>query len=756
MNLVIVESPTKARKLSGFLGKDYVVESSVGHIVDLPKSKLGVDVENNFKPEYEISADKKKVAKQLQTLAKKAEVIYLASDPDREGEAIAWHVQHVIEDDVPDEVKGVKKGTKKFVRATFHEITKEAVLEAIENPGKINIDLVDAQQARRVLDRLVGYKVSPVLWKKIRRGLSAGRVQSVALRLIVEREKEIKAFVPEEYWEVNVILDKDKVKLNEKEVAELNLKELPDGMMLAEVMKVDGKKYAPKKEAEVSGVVADLKVADYHVAELEKKNRKRESFPPFMTSTLQQAAATRLGMTSKQTMSLAQNLYEEGLITYHRTDSLNLGAKAVTAARAYIGKEFGDKYLPEKARVFTRKSKNAQEAHEAIRATNINLSSIDPNNYPRFTNSHARLYDLIWRRFMASQMSAAVYDQTTVKVEAKKEAHNYELKVNGSILKFDGWMKLFPNREDKILPELTVGQEIFFVKENAEQKFTQPPARYNDASIIKELESRGIGRPSTYASIISVIIDRGYVERKEKKFFATPVGITVSDFLMENLRNFVEYDFTAEMEEDLDRIANGEKKWQKVIGDFYGPFLKKLTEVDETADRVQVPVEPTDEPCPECHETEGGMLVIRGGKYGKFLSCGRYPDCKYARPIINKVEGLQCPLCGEGDVIERDGRFGKFYGCSRYPDCDWTAYKKPAEGEKISAGEWATIKAQRAERAAKRKATMEAKKEASGASAVEKKPRKKPAKKSTKSTAKTTKPKTTTKTTAKKRTSPKK
>ncbi|MEN8253504.1 MAG: type I DNA topoisomerase, partial [Patescibacteria group bacterium] len=507
MKLVIVESPTKARKLSGYLGKEFEVESSVGHVRDLPRKKLSVD-EETFEPVYEVSEDKQKVVSLLKRLAKKSDEIILAMDPDREGEAIAWHLEFIL--------KGPKAN---FKRATFNEITKAAVLKAIENPGKLNMDLVDAQQARRVLDRLVGYKLSPVLWKKVRRGLSAGRVQSVALRLIVEKEKEIQAFKAEEYWELDVLLDiKNKEKRIKKKDLEKDglpewLKDNPEDSLIARVIEVAGKKYEPKKESQVTGVVESLKDSDYKVDSVEKKERKRASLPPFTTSTLQQTAANRLGMTSKQSMRFAQQLYEEGLITYHRTDSVNLSTQAVSMARGYVESQFGKKYLPNSPRVFKKKSKSAQEAHEAIRVTDVmklgsNIKEISSKFGPR----HEKLYDLIWRRFLASQMETALYDQTSILVRASKK--NILLKTTGSVLKFDGWMKLFPNAGDNILPAVEKDQSLYYLDLHAAQKFTQPPARYNDASLVKELEKRGIGRPSTYASIISVIVDRGNVERQ--------------------------------------------------------------------------------------------------------------------------------------------------------------------------------------------------------------------------------------------------
>ncbi len=700
MHLVIVESPTKAKKLKQYLGSEYQVEASVGHIRDLPKTGLGVDVEHNFEPTYEISEDKIKVVNKLRQAAATAKKIYLATDPDREGEAIAWHIQSLLED-----VKGKKKTTADFYRATFHEITKGAVLHAIENPSTVNMHLVDAQQARRVLDRLVGYKVSPVLWKKIRRGLSAGRVQSVALRLVVEREREIEEFKAEEYWEIATALstkaDKRKVFSKEGKADE----NLPEHLFIGQVSKVNNKKFEPTKEADVTPVVAVLPGADYVIGLVEKKARNRSSLPPFTTSTLQQKAATSFGYSGKQTMQLAQQLYEEGLITYHRTDSVNLSQSALEMAREYIGTQFGAEYLPAQPKYFAKQSKNAQEAHEAIRITHIDVMEKDiVGKSARFTAQHAKLYDLIWKRFVASQMETAIYDQTAVDVEfTSKEksgsVKNGVIKVTGSILKFDGWMKLFPDREDSILPELVKGQVIHFSDMFAAQKFTQPPARYNDASLIKELEKRGIGRPSTYASIISVIIDRGYVEREQKKFFATAVGMTVTDFLIKYFDQIMDYEFTAEMEEDLDRISLGKKKWKDVVGSFYNPLEKKIESVTEKAERTQISVEKTGEPCPDCGATEHGEIVIRAGRFGKFKSCSRFPECKYTKNIVEVVEDVVCPLCQKGEVTIKNTRWGKpFFGCGRYPECNWASWKKPEKGEKITQAAWEVLQKAREER----------------------------------------------------------
>ena len=716
MNLVIVESPAKTKKLKSFLGKDFQVEASVGHIRDLPK-KLGVDVENNFEPTYEIVDGKKKVATLLQKAAKAADKVYLAMDPDREGEAIAWHVKYIIE-------HSKSKQKPEFLRVTFNEITKTAVLAAMKKPGEIALNLVDAQQARRILDRLVGYKISPVLWKKIRRGLSAGRVQSPALRLIVEREKEIEAFKPDEYWEVDVAVNVKDQPAAPVFVEGKTPDELPTNTLVARVMKLDSGKYQPQSEGDVTEVVAALKTAQYQISEIEKKERCRWSLPPFTTSTLQQQAANRLGMTSKQTMALAQHLYEDGLITYHRTDSVSLSNQALGMAKDYIKEKYGAEYLPAKTRVFVNKSKNAQEAHESIRVTEVKLLGDGIlSRSSKFTDRHVRLYDLIWRRFVASQMGRAIYDQTKILIEAtppeNKAFKQATLKTSGSILKFDGWMKLFPSGTDTILPAVEAKQVLFYQDLNAAQKFTQPPARFNDASLVKELEKLGIGRPSTYASIISVIQDRGYVERVDKKFKPTSIGVTVSDFLVKNFADIVNYDFTAEMEEDLDRIARGEKEWRQVMSTFYKPFAKQIDEVTENAERSKIPVKKLDKPCPDCGEgtplsgggqaenkDDRGELVIRTGRFGKFISCSRFPECKFTENIVEKLEGQLCPLCQKGEVIIKPSRWGKsFYGCGNYPDCNWASWGKPDPDLRVTKEEWAISQKAREERKAARAAS---------------------------------------------------
>jgi DNA topoisomerase-1 len=720
MKLVLVESPTKARKLTGYLGQEYVVRASVGHIRDLPKSKMGVDIEHGFEPEYMVPRDKAKVVKELKILAGRADQIILATDPDREGEAIGWHLQEILAGSDDKKLKKTKKSgeegelavsPERFVRATFHEITKSAILDAINHPTTLNMALVDAQQARRVLDRLVGYSVSPVLWKKIRYGLSAGRVQSVALRLIVEREREIENFKPEQYWEVDVLLNTQKVaqsppsntleKSTDKYFQNNTIENIPEGMFVARVVELKKSKYEPKVEADVQPLLPQLETAQYKVQSIEKKERRRVSLPPFTTSTLQQQASTRYGYTSKNTMRMAQGLYEEGLITYHRTDSVNLSQQSLEMAQSYIRQEFGSQYLPPSPRIFSTKTKNAQEAHEAIRPTDTQIDREYVQS--KLSEQHAKVYDLIWRRFVSSQMEAAVYDQTTVLVEAKgREAATdfaATLKSSGSTLKFDGWMKLFPNQGDTLLPALEENQAVQYEETNAAQKFTQPPPRFNDASLIKTLESEGIGRPSTYASIISVIEDRGYVERKEKKFFPTAIGCAVNDFLTKYFMTIMDYKFTANMEDDLDAISRGEKDWKKIVSDFYAPLDKTIKEVVDTADRAQIPTEKTGQACPKCGETEHGEVVIRTGKFGKFKSCSRFPQCDFTENIVNKVEGVKCPLCQEGDVVIKPTRYGKdFYSCTRYPECNWASWIRPTPETRVTPEQWAIQQAERAER----------------------------------------------------------
>ena len=645
---IIVESPTKAKTLSKFLGSDYTVDSTKGHIFDLPKSKLSIDIENNFKPDYQPIEKKKSTISDLKKKAKQATEIYIATDPDREGEAIAGHVQEIIE-------KAKKKSTK-LSRISFHEITQKAVEEAIAHPSMVNQNLVDAQIARRVLDRLVGYKLSPLLWKKVRRGLSAGRVQSVAVRLIVERENEIKAFKPEEYWEIYANLFSTENK-NSKFTATLVKQEV-------------------SKKEQADKILKDLETAKYKVADVKKREVKKSPFPPFTTSTMTQAAARSFGWSAKKTMSAAQKLYEEGLITYHRTDSLNLSVDAVNVARKFIEKEYGKEYLPEKAHFYKTNSKSAQEAHEAIRVTDLNLDqSVIASEY-----GEQKLYDLIRRRFLACQMSQAVYSETTIDVlaESKENKDSYQLRASGQIMKFDGWRKLFNiDKEIIILPEVVKDKGLTKEKIWGDQKFTLPPARYNEASLIKTLEKLGIGRPSTYAPIISTIQVRAYVEKKEKNFFPTTIGFAVTEFLVKNFPEELEYSFTAGMEEDLDRIAEGKIKWAAEMKKFWVPFEKKLGSVEKTAERVKIETEKLGVHCPDCAE---GELVVRTGRFGKFISCSLFPECKHTEKFLDKV-GIKCPDCKEGDVIVKKAKRGNFYGCSRYPDCKFASWKLPKKEE---------------------------------------------------------------------------
>lgn len=636
MNLVIVESPTKAKTLGKFLGEGYQIEASYGHIRDLPQKKLGIKINKNFEPEYVQTAKQEEKTKDIKRLSDEATKIYLATDPDREGEAIAWHISEVLRE------------KRKVLRVTFHEITKTAIEEALNNPGEINMKLVDAQQARRILDRLVGYKLSPLLWKKIRRGLSAGRVQSVAVRLVVEREREIEAFVPQEFWDIEVVLSSDSVALREqKKVLKVKL--------LAEI----------KNQEEAEKAEKELRSSEFRVQGVEKKDFKRTPPAPYTTSTLQQAAANRLGWSAKRTMQIAQGLYEEGHITYHRTDSTNLAAEAVDAARDFISHNFGENYALEKPRFFKTKSKVAQEAHEAIRPTDLASQRTSLNR------DQMRLYELIWKRFVACQMADAT--GVTVKVIVNSSNSGHVLEARGETITFEGWYKLNGDANELRLPEVGEGEKLTFVDLIKEQKFTQPSARYNDASLIKALEEMGIGRPSTYAPTLSTIQDRQYVEKTDKRFKPTSLGLAVNDFLVANFPKIVDYEFTANMEYGLDEVANGEKKWQPLLADFYTPFAKQLEGVTQTAERVKIEVELTGEKCPKCGQ---GDVIIRLGKFGKFLACSWYPECDYKANYQNKT-GQKCAKCG-GDVIIRKTRSGRsFYGCSNYPKCDFASWTKP-------------------------------------------------------------------------------
>lgn len=655
MDLIIVESPTKAKTLGRFLSKGYLFEATMGHIKDLPKSTLGVDVEHNFKPEYIEVKGKKDTVTQLKKASKKADNIYIATDPDREGEAIAHHVQEILTDN----------GSTKFSRIVFHEITQGAVEDAINNPGKVDKNRVDAQVARRVLDRLVGYKLSPLLWKKVRRGLSAGRVQSVVVRLIVEREKEIEAFKPVEYWEIYCDLNKK----SDKKLA-----------FTAMLTKIGEKKAVIEDGATAKKITDDLGKSTFKVFDVKRKEINKNPYPPFTTSTMSQAAARIMRWSAKKTMSVAQKLYEEGLITYHRTDSLNIASTAVDNARSFITKTYGANYVPKDKRLYKTKAKIAQEAHEAVRPTGVTLvpGSKDWSLSGQFANDAAKLYELIWKRFVACQMAASIYDETTIEVLAKGKS-DYTLRVSGQVIRFDGWKKIYgENYSDKDvrLPDVKKEDLLDLLKVDPQQKFTQPPARYNEASLIKTLEKLGIGRPSTYAPTISTIQTRNYVEKEENKFYPTSIGKAVNDFLIGNFPKIMDYSFTAKMEGSLDDIATGEVKWTGVIGSFWNDFDPKLEKVSKNAKRVKIEVEKTGKKCPDCKD---GDLVIRIGRFGKFISCSKFPDCKYTDKYVEKIE-MKCLDCTKGDIVVKRTKKGrKFYGCSRYPECEWASWRKPTK-----------------------------------------------------------------------------
>ena len=655
MNLIIVESPTKARTISQFLGKDYKVLSSFGHVRDLPERKIGIDTKNNFEPTYVITEKGKARVKELKKYSQKAKEVILASDEDREGEAIAWHLTYAL---------GLSKSKTK--RIVFHEITKSAIEEALKNPRQIDQNLVDAQQARRILDRLVGFKLSPFLWWKVMKGLSAGRVQSVAVKLVVEREKEIEKFNKEEYWTIEAELEKiEKGKSKENE---------PFKALLSKIGKKPVPKMGIQTKEEADKILKDLDGADYRVASVEKKEVKKNPYPPFTTSTMQQASYQKLHFSAKKTMMIAQQLYEGinitegsiGLITYMRTDSMNLSEEALKGAQKYILEKLGKNYAPADPIKYKTKSKGAQEAHEAIRPT-------DPLREPAsiksfLTEEQYKLYNLIWRRFIACQMVPAIIDQTIVDIEAK----TYTFRATGSIIKFDGFTKIYEiSSEEIILPTLEPKELLKLLKLEGNQHFTQPPARYNDASLVKALESFGIGRPSTYAPIIDTIQQRGYVKKwkEDKRFHPTEIGNLVTDVLCKHFPEIVDINFTAKMEEDFDRIAKAETQWAPIIKNFYEPFAKNLREKTKEVSKKDLTTQETDEKCPDC----GKPLLIRLGRFGKFYACTGYPECKYTRnlprPKEELVEGEEaCDKCGS-PMILRKGKYGKFWGCSKYPEC---------------------------------------------------------------------------------------
>lgn len=650
-NLVIVESPTKARTLTQFLGKDYEIVASMGHVRDLPRGEFGVDVQDNFQPKYVIPKEKIKAVNAMVKQASGAELLWLATDPDREGEAIAWNLLQVISDKS-------KSKAKDYQRVVFHEITKDAIADAFNKPRKIDGNLVEAQQARRVLDRLVGYKLSPLLWKKVKSKLSAGRVQSVALKLVVDREREIEAFASEEYWTIEVELEGQSEKSKGK-------------VFHATLVRIGEIKAEIKNKREADKITEDLEKSNYKVLEISAKDAKKYPNPPFTTSTMQQAASNNLGFSAKRTMSAAQKLYEKGLITYMRTDSVNLSSSAIVAARKYIQEKYGKAYLPARERRYKVKSRLAQEAHEAIRPTNI---TVDSSQLTVDRSDERKLYDLIHKRMVVCQMAEAVVGERTIDVEALGD-NKYLLRAHGQKVKFDGWYKVYAKApiQEQELPEITKDENLNLEKVNAIQKFTEPPPRYTEATLIRDLEKHEIGRPSTYAPTISTLYDRFYIEKLEaRKIGPTPIGKTTIDFLTRYFANIVDYSFTAKMEEDLDNIAQGEKKMAPMMEEFWRPFEKQVDEVLEKAEKVKVEVEKTDEKCEKC----GRDMVIRYGRFGKFLACSGFPDCKNTK-ALNGETGLVCPDDGGKVVMKRTKRGKPFWGCENWPECKFASWKKP-------------------------------------------------------------------------------
>ncbi|WP_122638240.1 type I DNA topoisomerase [Romboutsia sp. Marseille-P6047] len=650
--LVIVESPAKAKTIEKFLGKShYTVKASVGHVRDLPKSKLGVDIENNFEPQYINIRGKGDVIKELKKEAKKSKQVYLATDPDREGEAISWHLAHIlnIEED-------------KDCRIEFNEITKDAIKKAIKNPRSINLNIVDAQQARRVLDRLLGYQISPILWQKVRKGLSAGRVQSVTTKLICDREKDIKAFIPKEYWTIDI-----------------NAK-THDGEDI--VFKFYGKaneKLELENEESVNNILKEIENKDLIVEKIESKSRKKAAPKPFTTSVLQQEAANKLSFTTKKTMMIAQELYEGidvegegtvGLISYIRTDSKRISDEAKQKSKEYILDEIGDKYYKNATdeKKQGKEKKKVQDAHEAIRPTSVYRTPESIKS--SLSKDQFKLYNLIWRRFVASQMEDSVFD--VLNVECK--VGDFIFKATGSKMKFDGYTKIynFTEREDKILPAIKEKDTLNIEEFLPNQHFTQPPARYTEASLVKTLEELGIGRPSTYAPTIATILNRGYVEKQGTSLYPTDLGIIVTNILEENFQKFIDVDFTAHMENELDNIEEGNTAWKSVVAEVYAPLKEAIETAIANVEKVNMDEE-TDEICEQC----GSNMVIKYGRFGKFMACKNYPECKNTKPLVNKI-GVKCPECKDGDIILRKSKKGKaFYGCSNYPECDFVSWNKP-------------------------------------------------------------------------------
>ena len=656
--LIIVESPAKANTIKKFLGGNTKVVASMGHIRDLPKSKLGIDTEHDFEPQYINIRGKGDLIKSLKKDAKNAKKVYLATDPDREGEAIAWHLAHILE--IPED---------SVCRVTFNEITKETVKESIKRPRKIDMNLTDAQQARRVLDRIVGYKISPVLWKKVRRGLSAGRVQSVAVKLIVDREEEIEKFIPEEYWNIYAnLLDENSKK-----------------GFVAKFYGKNSKKVDIHSKEEVDNILQEIKNQKYIVTAVKKGEKKRTPAPPFTTSTMQQEASRKLSFTLKKTMSVAQGLYEGvhvgnrgtvGLITYMRTDSTRISEEARAAAKTQITKDFGVEYYENR---YYKTKQSAQDAHEGIRPTYVDLT---PESIKEFlTNDQYKLYRLIYNRFLASQMSSAVYDT----ISANIDVNNYNFRASGQTLKFKGFMTLYVETEDNkqeeedvSVPDLIEGQEVIEKKIDTKQSFTEPPPRYTEASLVKVLEEKGIGRPSTYSPTITTILDRHYIEKEQKQLVPTDLGKVVNKLLTENFSDVINVEFTAKIEEEFDEVAEGKEQWKEVIREFYGPFEKQVEKVEKELEHVELKEEVSDVPCDKC----GRMMVIKYGRYGKFLACPGYPECKNAKPLVETIDE-PCPKCGGKIQVRKSKRKRKFYICENNPEkCDYISWNKPGKEEK--------------------------------------------------------------------------
>ncbi len=654
-SLVIVESPAKAKTIGKYLGSKYIVKASMGHVRDLPKSQIGVEIEDNFAPKYITIRGKGSVLKELKDARKKVKKVYLAADPDREGEAIAWHLAHALELDQSE-----------ACRVVFNEITKQAVKDAFKTPRQINMDLVHAQQARRILDRLVGYKISPLLWKKVKKGLSAGRVQSVSVKLIIDRENEISAFIPEEYWTITARLNMGKSSFD------------------AKFYSINGEKRELTSEAEVNEILQAIKGNSFVVSEVKERERLRHPSPPFTTSSLQQEAARKLNFRAAKTMSVAQQLYEGvdlgkegtvGLITYMRTDSTRISQTAQEEAGEFIKGHYGDEYMPETPRQYVKKNANAQDAHEAIRPTSIMRTPDEMKSF--LSRDQFRLYKLVWERFVASQMTSAIMDTMTVDIKVGETM----FRANGSKIRFPGFMKVYVEgnddgtvEDDKFLPPLTVGDSMQTEQIEPKQHFTQPPPRYTEARLVKTLEELGIGRPSTYAPTLETIQKRGYVAIEEKKFVPTELGELIIQLMEEFFPEILDVEFTAHMEEDLDHVGEGQQDWVKVLADFYESFEKRLLVAEEEMKEIEIEDEVSDEICEKC----GRHFVYKMGRFGKFLACSGFPDCRNTRPIV-KDTGVTCPKCHEGKLVERRSKKGRvFYGCDRYPECDNVMWDRPS------------------------------------------------------------------------------